>query len=163
MSKFIGDHDKLVEKIEHLKADGKRIVFANGCFDILHVGHIRYLYGAKQCNDILIVTMNSDKSVAELDKHDRPIIPDRERAEILEALDMVDYVTLFEEPTVDSLLRKLKPHVQAKGTDYTKESVPEHETVLSYGGEVAIVGDPKDHSSRDIIDKISNAGRKKDA
>ena len=163
MSKFIGDHDKLVEKIEHLKADGKRIVFANGCFDILHVGHIRYLYGAKQCGDILIVAVNSDKSVAELDKHDRPIIPDRERAEILEALDMVDYVTLFEEPTVDSLLRKLKPHVQAKGTDYTKESVPEHETVLSYGGEVAIVGDPKDHSSRDIIDKISNAGRKKDA
>lgn len=163
MSKFIGDHDLLAEKIEHLKAEGKKIVFANGCFDILHVGHVRYLYGAKQCGDILVVAVNSDKSVAELDKHDRPIIPDRERAEILEALDMVDYVTLFDEPTVDSLLRKLKPHVQAKGTDYTEESVPEHETVLSYGGEIAIVGDPKDHSSRDIIDKISNSGRKKDA
>jgi rfaE bifunctional protein nucleotidyltransferase chain/domain len=163
MSKYIGDHSLLAEKIEQLKGEGKKIVFANGCFDILHVGHVRYLYGAKQCGDVLVVAVNSDKSVAKLQKHDRPIIPDRERAEILEALDMVDYVTLFDEPTVDSLLRKLKPHVQAKGTDYTKESVPEHETVSSYGGEIAIVGDPKDHSSRDIIEKISNAGRNKNA
>jgi rfaE bifunctional protein nucleotidyltransferase chain/domain len=159
MSKFIGDPDQLAKRVEKLKSEGKKVVFANGCFDILHVGHIRYLYGAKRCGDVLIVAVNSDKSVGKLDKHDRPIIPGRERAELLEALEMVDYVTLFDEPTVDSLLRKLRPHVQAKGTDYTDENVPERETVLSYGGEIAIVGDPKDHSSRDIIDKISNSGR----
>lgn len=159
MSKFIEDHDLLAQMVERLKAEGKKVVFANGCFDILHVGHIRYLYGAKQCGDVLVVAVNSDKSVEKLDKQDRPIIPERERAEILEALEMIDYVTLFDEPTVDSLLRKLRPHVQAKGTDYTGENVPERETVLSYGGEIAIVGDPKNHSSREIIDKISNSGR----
>jgi rfaE bifunctional protein nucleotidyltransferase chain/domain len=160
MSKFIEDHDALVEIIERLKAEGKRIVFANGCFDILHVGHVRYLYGAKQCGDALIVAVNSDRSMVDLQKRNKPITPERERVEILEALEMVDFVTVFDERTVDSLLLELKPHVQAKGTDYTEESVPERETVLSYGGEIAIVGDPKDHSSRAIIEKISNSGRK---
>ena len=159
MKKFIEDHDQLVQRVDQLKTEGKKVVFANGCFDILHVGHIRYLYGAKQCGDVLIVAVNSDKSVGKLNKRDRPIIPERERAEILEALEMVDFVTLFDEPTVDSLLLRLRPHVQAKGTDYTDENVPERETVLSYGGKIAIVGDPKDHSSRDIIDKITKSGK----
>ena len=159
MSKFIGDHDLLAEKIEQMKSQGKRIVFANGCFDILHVGHIRYLNGAKQCGDILILAVNGDESMADLKQGNRPIMPESERVEILESLEMVDYVTLFDEPTVDSLLLKLKPHVHAKGTDYTTENVPERETVLSYGGEIAIVGDPKDHSSSTIIEKITNSSR----
>lgn len=154
MSKFIEDHDLLAEKVEQLKAQGKRIVFANGCFDILHVGHVRYLYGAKRCGDALVVAVNSDGSIAALKKRSKPVTPERERVEILESLEMVDYVTLFDEPTVDSLLRKLKPHVQAKGTDYTVENVPERETVLSYGGEIAIVGDPKTHSSTAVIEKL---------
>lgn len=154
MSKFIEDHDALAEIIERLKAEGKRIVFANGCFDILHVGHVRYLYGARQCGDALVVAVNSDDSISVLKKRDKPIMPERERVEILESLEMIDFVTIFDEPTVDSLLLKLKPHVQAKGTDYTEENVPERETVLSYGGEIAIVGDPKDHSSREIIEKL---------
>jgi rfaE bifunctional protein nucleotidyltransferase chain/domain len=154
LSKFIKNHDALAEKIDELKGQGKRIVFANGCFDILHVGHIRYLNGAKKEGDVLVVALNSDESIVHLKKGNRPVMPAGERIEILESLEMVDYVTLFDEPTVDSLLRKLKPHVQAKGTDYTKENVPERETVLSYGGEIAIVGDPKSHSSRAIIEKI---------
>jgi rfaE bifunctional protein nucleotidyltransferase chain/domain len=154
MSKFIGDHEKLADELDKLRNRGKRIVFANGCFDVLHVGHIRYLRGAKEEGDVLLVAVNSDKSVASLNKVDRPLMPEAERAEIVEALEMVDYVTLFDEPTVDSLLSRLKPHVHAKGTDYTLESVPERETVLSYGGEIAIVGDPKDHSSTAIIEKM---------
>ncbi len=158
MSKFIEDHDALAEKLGELKRDGKRIVLANGCFDVLHVGHIRYLHGAKREGDVLLVAVNSDKSIARLEKANRPVMPEGERVEILEALEMIDYLTLFDEPTVDSLLRKLKPHVHAKGTDYTKENVPERETVLSYGGEIAIVGDPKDHSSSGIIEKIRSEG-----
>jgi len=155
MSKFIRDHEALAEKVTELKAQGRRVVFANGCFDVLHVGHIRYLRGAKEEGDILVVAVNSDYSITSLDKPKRPVIPEMERVEIVEALEMVDYVTLFDEPTADSLLSKLKPHVQAKGTDYSEENVPERETVLSYGGEIAIVGDPKDHSSSAIIEKLS--------
>ncbi len=159
MSKFIRDHDQLAEEVERMKAQGKRIVFANGCFDILHVGHIRYLNAAKLCGDILILAVNGDESMTDLKQGNRPIMPESERVEILESLEMIDYVTLFNEPTVDSLLLKLKPHVHAKGTDYTIGSVPERETVLSYGGEIAIVGDPKDHSSQAIIDKIADSSR----
>ena len=155
MGKFIKDHEALAEKVTELKAQGRRVVFANGCFDVLHVGHIRYLRGAKEEGDILVVAVNSDYSITSLDKPKRPVIPEMERVEIVEALEMVDYVTLFDEPTADSLLFKLKPHVQAKGTDYSEENVPERETVLSYGGEIAIVGDPKDHSSSAIIEKLS--------
>ena len=158
MSKFIEDHDKLTEIIERLKGEGKRIVFANGCFDILHVGHVRYLHGARSLGDALVVAVNSDASIETLKKRNKPITPERERVEILESLEAVDFVTVFDEPTVDSLLLKLKPHVQAKGTDYTEENVPERETVLSYGGEIAIVGDPKDHSSTAIIERIANSG-----
>ncbi|GAB4338957.1 MAG: D-glycero-beta-D-manno-heptose 1-phosphate adenylyltransferase [Candidatus Abyssubacteria bacterium] len=159
MSKFIENHDELARLLERLKRDGKRIVFCNGCFDVLHVGHIRYLYGAKEKGDILVVGVNSDRSIELLQKPDRPIMPSRERVEILEALEMVDYITTFDEPTVDSLLLKLRPHVHAKGTDYTELNVPERETVLSYGGEIAIVGDPKDHSSTAIIEKIAQGRR----
>ena len=158
MDKFIADHGALSETVNDLKGQGKRIVFANGCFDVLHVGHIRYLYGAKKEGDVLIVAVNSDKSIDTLGKQERPIMPDMERVEILEALEMVDYVTLFDEPTVDPLLRRLQPHVHAKGTDYTVETVPERDTVLSYGGEIAIVGDPKDHSSSFMIQKIRDSG-----
>ena len=154
MSKFVKDHDRLAEEIERLKAQGKRIVLANGCFDILHVGHVRYLYGAKECGDVLVLAVNTDESIASLDKRRAPVTPENERVELLTTLEMVDFVTLFGESTVDSLILKLKPHVQAKGTDYTAENVPERETVLSYGGEVAIVGDPKDHSSTAIIEKL---------
>jgi rfaE bifunctional protein nucleotidyltransferase chain/domain len=155
MSKFIRNHEALAEKVKELKAQGSRVVFANGCFDVLHVGHIRYLRGAKEEGDALIVAVNSDSSITKLNKAKRPIMPEMERIEIVEALEMVDYVTLFDEPTADSLLLKLKPHVHAKGTDYSEESVPERETVLSYGGEIAIVGDPKSHSSTAIIEKLS--------
>jgi rfaE bifunctional protein nucleotidyltransferase chain/domain len=159
MSKFIEDHDALATIVEGLKVRGKRVVMGNGCFDILHVGHIRYLYGAKREGDVLLVAVNSDKSIARLEKRNKPVIPDKERIEILESLEMIDYLTLFDEPTVDPLLRKLKPHVHAKGTDYTRDSVPERETVLSYGGEIAIVGDPKRHSSSAIIEKIANSSK----
>lgn len=158
MDKFIADHGALSETVNDLKGQGKRIVFANGCFDVLHVGHIRYLYGAKKEGDVLIVAVNSDRSIDTLGKREQPIMPDFERVEILEALEMVDYVTLFDEPTVDPLLHRLQPHVHAKGTDYTLETVPERDTVLSYGGEIAIVGDPKDHSSSTIIQKIKDSG-----
>jgi rfaE bifunctional protein nucleotidyltransferase chain/domain len=159
MTKFVEDHDDLCGRIEELKRQGKRIVLANGCFDVLHVGHIRYLRGARERGDVLVVAVNSDASVVQLlNKPNRPIMPEAERVEILEALEVVDFVTLFDEPTVDEVLRRLKPHVQAKGTDYTVENVPERETVLSYGGEIAIVGDPKDHSSSAIIEKIARSG-----
>ena len=159
MNKFVKDHALLAEKVGKLKFEGKRIVCANGCFDVLHVGHIRYLYGAREEGDVLIVAVNSDSSIAQLEKPNRPVMPEMERIEIVASLEMVDYVTLFDEPTVDSLLRKLKPHVQAKGTDYTRDNVPERETVLSYGGEIAIVGDPKNHSSTAIIEKMVRSSR----
>jgi len=158
MDKFIADHGVLSETVNDLKGQGKRIVFANGYFDVLHVGHIRYLYGAKKEGDVLVVAVNSDRSIGALEKREQPIMPDFERVEILEALEMLDYVTLFDEPTVDPLLRRLQPHVHAKGTDYTLETVPERDTVLSYGGEIAIVGDPKNHSSSTIIQKIKDSG-----
>ncbi|MBI5117374.1 adenylyltransferase/cytidyltransferase family protein [Candidatus Poribacteria bacterium] len=160
MTKLIRNRNTLVKMIETLKKQGKRIVMANGCFDVLHVGHIRYLRGAKREGDVLVVAVNSDKSMIRLGKPNRPVMSDDERVEILESLEMIDYLTLFDEPTVDSLLLKMKPHVHAKGTDYTQESVPERETVLSYGGEIAIVGDAKRHSSTAIIEKIANSGRK---
>ena len=150
MAEIIRDHDKLFSIIETLKKKGKRIIFANGCFDVLHVGHIRCLNDAKDLGDILIVAVNDDKSMRMIKGEGHPLMPESERMEILAALRCVDYITLFSEKTVDSLLLKLKPHVHAKGTDYTVETVPERETVLSYGGEIAITGDQKNHSSSEI-------------
>lgn len=150
MGEVIKDHRNLSALLESLKVGGKRVVFCNGCFDILHVGHIRYLKGARALGDVLVVAINSDSSVRELKGPEYPLVPLEERMEIVAALKDVDYVTCFSEPSADSLLLKLRPHVHAKGTDYTLESVPERQTVLSYGGEIAIVGDPKSHSSTDL-------------
>jgi rfaE bifunctional protein nucleotidyltransferase chain/domain len=136
------------------RSSGRRIVFANGCFDLLHAGHIRYLESAKALGDLLIVGINGDACVSALKGSGRPLQPEADRAEILASMACVDYVLLFDAPTVDGILKELKPDVHAKGTDYTQENVPERETVFAYGGQVAIVGDPKDHSTRDLIQTI---------
>ena len=151
---IILDRKVLVNRVESAKNSGARIVFANGCFDVLHVGHIRYLAGAKALGDLLIVGVNSDDQVALQKGADRPVLPATERAEIVAALESVDYVTIFDEPTVEQLLLTLKPDIHAKGTDYTTETVPERDVVRSYGGQVAIVGDPKDHSTSAIIARL---------
>ncbi len=147
-----------LEDAEHLavrfRSLGKRLVLANGCFDLLHVGHIRYLKAAKQLGDVLIVALNSDASVRRIKGEGRPLMNQAERVEIVAALGCVDYVLTFDEDTVDRVVARLKPDVHAKGTDYTAESVPERDTVLALGGRVAIVGDPKTHSTRDIISTI---------
>ena len=133
---------------------GKRIVFANGCFDLLHAGHIRYLESAKMQGDLLVVGLNGDKSVRKLKGKGRPILPVSDRAELIGALTCVDYIIIFEELTAESLLDTLRPHVHCKGTDYTTKNVPERELVLAYGGEIQIVGDPKEHSTRSVIREI---------
>ena len=133
------------------KRAGERITLANGCFDLLHVGHVRYLQAAKELGGKLVVAVNSDSSVRTLKGESRPIMPEGERAEILAALASVDAVVIFSEPDVRALIREIQPDIQAKGTDYTTDSVPERDVVTSYGGRVAIVGDPKDHSATEII------------
>ena len=148
--------DELIHRVESARAAGARIVFANGCFDVLHVGHVRYLAGARELGDVLIVGVNSDAQVAIQKGAGRPVLPATERAEIVDALEPVTYVTIFDEPTVEQLLLALKPDVHAKGTDYTAETVPERDVVRSYGGQVAIVGDPKDHSTSAIIARLGN-------
>ena len=133
------------------KRAGERITLANGCFDLLHVGHIRYLQAAKDLGGKLVVAVNSDDSVRALKGNSRPIMPESERAEILAALASVDAVVIFTEPDVRAIIREIQPDIQAKGTDYTADSVPERDAVTSYGGRVEIVGDPKDHSATEII------------
>lgn len=149
--------DELIKRVESAREAGARIVFANGCFDVLHVGHVRYLAGARELGDVLVVGVNSDAQVAIQKGAGRPVLPASERAEIVDALEPVTYVTIFDEPTVEQLLLALKPDVHAKGTDYTIETVPERDVVRSYGGQVAIVGDPKDHSTSAIIALLGNA------
>ena len=146
--------EELTKRVAAAKADGARIVFANGCFDVLHVGHVRYLAGARELGDVLVVGINSDEQVAIQKGAGRPVLPENERAEIVAALESVTYVTIFDEPTVEELLLVLKPDVHAKGTDYTTDTVPERDVVRSYGGRVAIVGDPKDHSTSAIIARL---------
>jgi rfaE bifunctional protein nucleotidyltransferase chain/domain len=155
---LILDRDALVARITAEKAGGSRIVLANGCFDILHAGHVRYLEGARALGDMLVVGINSDEQVARLKGTGRPVLPERERAELVASLQAVDLVTIFPEPTVTELLLVIKPDVHAKGTDYTEETVPERDVVRSYGGRVAIVGDPKDHSTSRILKKVSGEG-----
>ena len=150
------ERNKLVRIVEAARKEGKRIVFANGCFDILHVGHVRYLEAAKALGDLLIVGVNSDRQAHELKGAGRPLVPQNERAEIVASLETVDFVTIFDEPTVEQLLLALKPDIHAKGTDYSEDSVPERDVVRSYGGQVAIVGDPKDHSTSQVIEKVSD-------
>ncbi len=136
------------------KINGKRIVLANGCFDLIHVGHIRYLKEAKAQGDVLVVALNSDSSVHRLKGEGRPILNEEERVEVISSFYFVDYITVFEEANVENILLTLKPHVHAKGSDYTKETVPERETVLSYGGEIAITGGPKVKNTTEISRKI---------
>jgi rfaE bifunctional protein nucleotidyltransferase chain/domain len=143
--------EELIGVVAVARSGGSQIVLANGCFDVLHVGHIRYLQGARELGDVLVVGVNSDRQVAIQKGAGRPILPATERAELLAALESVSYVTIFDEPTVEELLLALKPDVHAKGTDYTVDTVPEREVVKSYGGRVAIVGDPKDHSTSEIL------------
>ncbi|HKY42520.1 MAG TPA: adenylyltransferase/cytidyltransferase family protein [Pyrinomonadaceae bacterium] len=152
--KTVLSREELTQRVAAAKADGARIVFANGCFDVLHVGHVRYLEGARELGDVLIVGINSDEQVAIQKGAGRPVLPAAERAEIVAALESVTYVTIFDEPTVEELLLTLKPDVHAKGTDYTTDTVPERDVVRSYGGQVAIVGDPKDHSTSEIIARL---------
>jgi rfaE bifunctional protein nucleotidyltransferase chain/domain len=145
---------ELIDRITADRREGRTIAFANGCFDLLHVGHVRYLQGARAEADRLIVAINSDASTRGLKGEGRPILDERARAELVAALECVDYVVIFDDPTVDRLLNLLKPDVHCKGTDYTAETVPERETVRAYGGRVAIVGDPKDHSTRELLAKL---------
>jgi rfaE bifunctional protein nucleotidyltransferase chain/domain len=146
---------ELMDAVAEDRAAGRTIVFANGCFDVLHVGHVRYLQGAAAEGDRLIVAINDDEMVSRLKGTGRPVMPAAERAEIIAALDAVDYVVTFADETVARLLTEIKPDVHCKGTDYTTESVPERAVVQAYGGRTAIVGDPKRHASRDILTKIS--------
>lgn len=152
---MILSREELVTRIKAERKNGVRVVLANGCFDVLHVGHVRYLAGARELGDVLVVGINSDGQVERLKGVGRPIMPAAERAELVDALSSVTYVTVFDEPTVEELLLALKPDVHAKGTDYTEESVPERDVVRSYGGRVAIVGDPKDHSTSAILARLA--------
>jgi D-glycero-beta-D-manno-heptose 1-phosphate adenylyltransferase len=145
------DRKQLQRRVEQWRSAGERIVLGNGNFDLLHVGHVRYLRGAKQLGGKLVVAINSDESVRALKGEGRPVMPAEERAEIIAALADVDAVVIFPELDVRALIREIRPDIQAKGTDYTAESVPERDAVAEYGGRVAIVGDPKDHSTSEII------------
>jgi rfaE bifunctional protein nucleotidyltransferase chain/domain len=148
---------ELQRRIAELKARGERISFANGHFDMLHVGHLRYLRGARQAGDVLVVGLNDDDSVRRLKGEGRPIMPADERAELVAALEPVDFVVIFPGDSPGPLLAELQPHVHCKGPDYgSPEGVPEYEIVRAYGGSTALVGDPKDHSTTDLISRVRN-------
>jgi D-glycero-beta-D-manno-heptose 1-phosphate adenylyltransferase len=148
--KILG-REQLRTRVAEWRQAGETVILANGCFDLLHVGHVRYLEGAKALGGRLVVGINSDASVRVLKGEGRPLMTENERAEIVSALAAVDAVVVFGEPDVGALIRELRPDVQAKGTDYTRETVPEREIVIACGGRVEIVGDPKDHSTTDIV------------
>ncbi|MCJ7681691.1 MAG: adenylyltransferase/cytidyltransferase family protein [Candidatus Aminicenantes bacterium] len=152
LSRIIGDHKK----------GGKRIILTNGCFDLLHIGHVRYLQEARALGDILVVALNGDESVRSLKGKGRPFMPEAERALLLSAMTCVDYVTIFTDSTVERILLTLKPHIHAKGSDYTEKTVPERDIVLSYGGQIAITGGPKVRSTSDTIAAITNRHRGED-
>jgi rfaE bifunctional protein nucleotidyltransferase chain/domain len=154
----VGDvvtRDELLARAADARTRGRTIAFANGCFDLLHVGHVRYLESAAQEADLLVVAINDDRSVRQLKGEGRPILAAADRAELVAALRPVDLVVVFPEPTVGPLLEALRPDVHCKGTDYTVDSVPEREIVKAYGGRIAIVGDPKDHSTRGLLAQIA--------
>ena len=148
------DRESLVAQIESAKNEGQTIVFTNGCFDVLHAGHIRYLLGARELGNILVVAINSDAQVRRLKGVGRPILSEHDRAELVASIEAVNFVTIFDEPTVEQLLLVLRPDVHAKGTDYTEETVPERDVVRSFGGRVAIVGDPKNHSTSEMLKRL---------
>lgn len=152
---------ELRERITALKAEGKKVAFANGHFDLLHVGHLRYLQAARAEGDALVVALNDDSSVERLKGPGRPVIPAAERAELLAALEPVDFVVIFEGDSPAPLLGELRPDIHCKGTDYgSPERVPEYEVVRSYGGRTALVGDPKDHATSDLISKVKGLPEK---
>ena len=152
----IVSQSELLELVVADREQGRTIALANGCFDVLHVGHVRYLAGAAAEADRLVVAINDDPSVTALKGPGRPVLSSDERAELVAALEVVDYVVVFSEPSVTELLSALRPDVHCKGTDYTVETVPEREVVRAYGGRTAIVGDPKNHSTRDLIRTIAD-------
>jgi D-glycero-beta-D-manno-heptose 1-phosphate adenylyltransferase len=153
----IVDRDELLRRITADRAAGRTVAFANGCFDLLHVGHVRYLEAAANEADRLVVAINDDESVRRLKGAGRPILAAPDRAELIAALRWVDYVVIFSEPTVGPLLEAIRPDVHCKGTDYTSDTVPERDIVKAYGGRIAIVGDPKDHSTRDLLARIERS------
>lgn len=150
------DRNRLIARVAIARKNGARVVLANGCFDLLHVGHVRYLEGARALGDLLVVGINSDEQVRALKGDGRPFMPEQERAELIASLRAVDIVTIFPEPTVEALIRAIRPDIHAKGTDYTEASVPEREVVQACGGRVAIVGDPKDHSTTEMLRKVAS-------
>jgi D-glycero-beta-D-manno-heptose 1-phosphate adenylyltransferase len=155
--------NELVDKLAEHRAKGEKIVLANGCFDILHVGHTRYLSGARAEGDVLVVAVNSDEGVRKLKGAGRPVLPELERSELVAGLESVDYVIIFDEPNVEPLLEALRPNIHAKGTDYTAETVPERAVAERLGIRVAIVGDAKNHSTRDLLAQLAgneSAGNK---
>jgi D-glycero-beta-D-manno-heptose 1-phosphate adenylyltransferase len=141
---------------ERLRREGRRIAFANGCFDLLHVGHVRYLQGAKEQGDVLVVGVNSDRSVTALKGPGRPLLSADARCELVAALECVDYVVVFDELNAESVLRDLRPDVHCKGTDYSEQTVPEREVMKALGGVVRIVGDTKNHSTRELLARMAN-------
>lgn len=146
--------DEVMSAVEKLRLAGEKIILANGCFDLFHVGHLRYLVGAKEIGGVLLVALNSDRQTRLLKGSGRPYVPAAERAEIISGLRCVDLVMIFDDPTVEGVIRAVRPDFHAKGTDYTAESVPEREIVSECGGRVVIVGDPKDHSSTELIGSV---------
>jgi rfaE bifunctional protein nucleotidyltransferase chain/domain len=152
------NREELADFVAEKRSYGSRIILANGCFDLIHAGHIRYLQGAKAIGGALVVGINSDEQAQRLKGGNRPFISETERAEIIAAIRFVDAVTIFDEPTVEELILSIRPDVHAKGTDYSVDTVPEREIVKSYGGEVAIVGDPKNHSSTELAGKVARKG-----
>jgi len=151
ISEKILNREELKDHVATWRRAGERVTLANGCFDLLHVGHVRYLHAAKKLGGRLVVAINSDESVRSLKGQGRPLMPAEERAEIIAALADVDAVVIFPERDVRALIREIRPDIQAKGTDYAVDTVPERDVVLAYGGRVEIVGDPKDHSASEII------------
>ena len=151
--KILG-REALLERLREHQKRGRRIVLANGCFDLLHAGHVRYLEGARREGDVLVVAVNSDAGVRVLKGPGRPVLPEQARAQLVAALGAVDYVVIFDESSVEELLRSIRPAVHAKGTDYTAETVPERETAAQLGVRVAIVGDAKRHSTRDLLTRL---------
>ena len=151
------DREQLAARVAGERRAGRTVAFANGCFDLLHVGHVRYLEAAAAEADVLVVALNDDASVRQLKGEGRPVLAAEHRAALVAALRCVDYVVIFPEPTVGPLLELLRPDVHCKGTDYTIESVPERAIVQTYGGRTAIVGDPKDHSTRDLLARIAGS------
>lgn len=149
--------EALVTEVERLRREGKKIAFANGVFDLLHVGHLRYLEGARALADVLVVAVNSDASTRLNKGPGRPVVPADERAELLAALICTDFVVVFDSPDVRPVLRALKPDLHVKGTDYTPESIPERDEVLAYGGRVAVAGDPKNHSTTAALEQLRKA------